>query len=399
MRASFAPRWLRMGAAGLVGFAGLLAVASVLLLAAKLQYPFIGAGSTAGGVVKSIVVVALACLRVPVSVGGVEVAALPLGAMGVIGALVASSARVAAVATVEARSFRAHVAAGAMSAVPFAVACWVSALVFKFEGGSNPVSADPMAALLLGLVWGGIFGALGGARAYAPIGVLAVGVADRLRAYSPAVHQGIAAGAAAAAAALVAGTALVLLWIIVVLARDPEVPVTIGTAAAAAIYLVAFAPNVAVAVLGLAVGGTVDIGAKLTVKARALEAMAHFSLGDWNGGPTPRGLLFLVIGPLAVSVGCGFYLRARRREGATVVSVLIAAAVCASILAFLAWVGDARLGAGLVRPAGFARVAPRALGVFVLSLLWLSAGGVVGWELRRRFVEARRHRKEATDAG
>lgn len=378
--------WLHAAAAAAVAFGGLLAVASILLLAAKLQYPFIGAGSTTAGVVKSIVLVALACLRVPLTVGGVEVSALPLGALAATGAILASTSRLVATRYVESRSFGAHVGAGAASVVPFALICWVASLVFEFEGGANPVEADPVAALLLGLVWGGLFGALGGAWAYAPVGALVLGVADKLRSRSSA-YYGVLTGLACVLAALVAGAALALLWIIVALARDPAVPITIGTAAAAAIYLVAFAPNVAVAVMSIAIGATVDIGAKVTVRARALGSIAHFSLFDWNGRATPRGIVLLTLGPLALAAAAGFFLLRRRNAGATRSSIVIAAAVVACSLALLAWIGEARLGAGLVRPAGFARVAPRPLEVLGLGFAWFVAGGFLGWELARRLQD------------
>lgn len=389
--------WLRLVAAALAAFAGLLAVAAMLLLAAKLQYPFIGAGSSTIGVVKALVLVALGCLRIPVTVGGVEVSALPLGGLLITGGLLVSSARVAIQGRLESRSFTSHLGAGSLCAIPLAALCWIAALVFRFEGGANPVSADPSIALIAGAFWGGLFGALGGAAAYAPLSALIVGIAQRIKSESSAVYYGVVAGVGVAAAALAAGAAALLLWLIVVLARDPGVPITLGTAAAAAIALVLFSPNMAVTVFSLSLGAPVEIGAKLTVKARALGSMAQFSLTDWNGRGTPRGLLLLLCVPLLLSLAAGYLLHGKQASGASRVSVLAAGVISAGLLALVAMTAESRLGAGLVRPAGFARVAPDAMAVFALTLAWVTLGGLAGWEAGRLF-RRRRSGKDASAA-
>jgi len=83
----------------------------------------------------------------------------------------------------------------------------------------------------------------------------------------------------------------------------------------------------------------------------------------------------------------------------------LAALAYSFVLADLAILADARLGAGLVRSRGFALIAPRSVMVFLLALVWAAAIGFAGWwAAERGFLDrhpadvagrARRGRTEA----
>jgi hypothetical protein len=184
-----------------------------------------------------------------------------------------------------------------------------------------------------------------------------------------------------------------LLWIIVGLARGAQ-PRSFGggDALSALIYLAAFAPNVATAILSLSVGAPIEVGAQVTFGGRLVGAIEDYSIFGWGGDPAPVWVFLLLIIPLLACMGGGFWLRGRvgerpERER----SMAVAAATFGVALFLLALLGEARLGAALVRNRGVGLVAPNPWLVGILSFAWAAVAGLAGWYL----AERARHRNEA----
>jgi hypothetical protein len=179
-----------------------------------------------------------------------------------------------------------------------------------------------------------------------------------------------------------AAGATMLLVIVGLLRGGPRGDFGFPEAVAAMIYFIAFLPNVVIAVASISLGAPIEVGAQVSAGARLVGPLTDFSLSDWNGGPTPALLYLLILIPLASCVAAGFL--AGRGDGLKKSHVIgWAAAIYAGVLFELAALSEARLGAGLVRARGLARVASQSGHVLILGLLFASIGGVVGWELAR----------------
>ena len=196
--------------------------------------------------------------------------------------------------------------------------------------------------------------------------------------------------------------AVLLLWIIVGLARGAQPrSFDAGDALSALIYLVAFAPNVLVAILSLSVGAPIEVGAQITFGGRLVGAIEDYSIFGWAGGPAPAWVFLLLVIPLLACIAGGVWLRGRgeeRSEGERMErerSIALAAATFGVALFLLAFLGEARLGAALVRNRGVGLVAPNPWFVGVLSFVWAAAAGLSGWHLselgwKRRSTAVRR---------
>ena len=377
--------WLDAAAAACLAMLGLLCVGAVLLLAAKLQYPDLGTGSNPLSVFVSIVVLSVGSLRVPIHIGDLTVTALPLGAL-VLSAFVVSWAIEPAIRKRGVEGLRARVAAGAKIAAPFALLCWALALVFRFRGGDTPTHAGAVAALFLGGVWGALFGALGGVRSAGPLRGLLRAAAATLKRRNRIGYEGIVTGATMLGFAALLSIAAGLVWIIVGLARGAPLPhFGTGDAVAGLVYVLAFLPNVIVAIVAIAMGAPLDVGAQITIGGRQIGPLKTFSLWHWGDGSAPWYAYALLLLPIAATVAAGFLARRRARSTRDLAGVVGGAALVFSVtLALLAWLGQARLGAGLVRAHGFGEIAPNALLILLFAALWAAAGGIGGWELAER---------------
>jgi zinc-ribbon domain len=384
-RALAAGGWFDAASAAALGFLALLCVGVVFLVAARLQYPDIGTGTNPLSVFTSIVLLALGSLRIPIHVGDVTVTALPLGAL-VLSAAAVSWAVEPAIRRREVTGLRAHVAAGAKIAIPFALLCCAAALVFRFRGGASPTHAAALSALLLGAVWGTLFGALGGVRSRGSVRSALRSLARASRERLGLVHDGLEVGGLMLVTAFVTAAAAGLLWIIAGLARGaPVANFGGGDALAGFLYVLAFLPNLLVAILAIAFGGSVDVGAQITIGGRQIGPLKTISLWDWGAGGTPWLAFGLLVVPVVAMVGAGFIARRRSaRPRAFLPVIVVGAIVFALVTALVAWLGQARLGAGLVRSHGFAVVAARADVVLLVCLAWAVVGGVIGWKLAER---------------
>jgi hypothetical protein len=182
---------------------------------------------------------------------------------------------------------------------------------------------------------------------------------------------------------------VLLLWIIVGLARGAQ-PRSFdgGDALSALIYLVAFVPNVVVAILSLSVGAPIEVGAQVTFGGRLVGAIQDYSIFGWAGGQAPAWVFALPVIPLLACVGGGAWLRARTGNGEDSMdpkrSVAVAAVTFGAALFALALLGEARLGAALVSNRGVGLVAPNAWLVGILSFAWAAVGGLAGLYLSER---------------
>jgi hypothetical protein len=275
--------------------------------------------------------------------------------------------------------------AGSRSGIVFGLLCGVAALVFRFRGGPDQVGVEALPALALGLLWGVVFGALGGMFAGRSPGALLATVTTGMRARFPVVYEGVVSAGAMLAAGLALSVGAALVWILVVLARG-SLPAGFGLrdAAAALLYLLAFAPNVAVSLLALSLGAPVEVGGRVTVGGRDFGGLLEYSLVEWAGGDPPWYLFGLLLIPIVACAGAGLLAYRNARDPGAVLEVIgVAALVFAAAVLVLASVGDARLGAGLLGGRGVARAAPNAFTAAVLACGWGATLGFAGWNAGR----------------
>jgi hypothetical protein len=374
-RSAASAGWTDAATVALFGFLTAIAFGSLLVMGAKFQYPSVGSGASAFSGLEVIVMSGLAVLGAPVGIGGLSLAAIPLGALFFVGwAIVwATKRRSLDAGPGDART---AVVAGAKAGVPLALMCLVAALLFRIPEKPSPIEVNPFAALLVGAFWGMVFGALGGWLAAVDFRGRAREVGSKLADRSRLLYEGVVAGVLMLATTFVLAAVFTLVWVIYVLARGPA-GFGWGEAFAALIYMVAFAPNVVISVIALSLGAPVEVGAQITVDGRVSGPLADVSLFS---GHLPWFAFFLLLIPLiACSVG-GYSARRTTEISKQGVGVLgLAALVYAFVLADLSVLADARLGAGLVRNRGFALIAPKPIFVFILALAWVAVVGFVGW--------------------
>jgi hypothetical protein len=383
LRASLAPAgWLDAARAACVLFLATLCVGAILVVGAKLGDPSVGAGADPLSVFTAVVILALATLGSPVHVGDLEITLLPLGGLLVVGAVGAWAAQ-KVVAGRAAPDGRSAALEGAKMALPFALLAWASALVFRFRAPGTPVAAGAGEALLLAAAWGGVFGAVGGwsSRSSAPVGIGRL--YDLVRARSRAASEGLVAGGVMLVVASVGIAACGVLWAIGVLVTGAlGRPPSVAFVVAALLLVLAFLPNLVVTLLALALGASIEVGARVRLAGRSLGPLRELSLADWGGGATPWYLWLLVVVPLFACLLGGFAARRNTAAPGRGLEVLGAAALSFAVpLGVVAVLAQARLGAGLVAERGFAHVAPNASETFVWALGWAAVVGFAGWKV------------------
>lgn len=354
-----------------LSFLGVLALGAILLVAVKLQYPNLGAGANTIDVFSSVVILALATLRVPVHVGELTFTVLPLGALAAVFLIVRWACRVAAPS---APPRRALVVGGIFSAMGL-----VAALIFRFRFEPDAIYAGALGAAVAGLLWVSLFSALAFAGAKEPLAKRAGRHLAGLRERRPSTFEGMRAGALMLAAASVMGLAAGLLWaILVLLTGGGPHGLDGGDLIAALVYLAAFAPNLVVTVISLALGAPVDVGAGLTINGRLRGNVEQWSVFSEGAG---LSILLLLLPLIACGAGGYWARRNSHRPERSGPTLAVAAFVFAGVLAFLGWLGEARLGAELASSRGFGVVSPRAWLVFVLGVLWAGGAGYAGWTI------------------
>jgi hypothetical protein len=367
--------WTRACTVAVFGFLTAVALGAMLVVGAKLQYPSIGSEAGAFAGLEVIVMAGLAVLGAPVAIGDVSLSALPLGALAIVGwAIVWGTRR--ELRDEGAGDARSAIVAGAKAGVPLALICLLAAVVFRIGAEPSPISVGPFAAGLIGGLWGVVFGALGGSLVAMDLRGRARHLSELLAERSRLVYEGVVAAALMLTTTAILGVVFSLLWVVVVLARGPN-DFGWGEALASLIYMSAFAPNVVVSVVSVALGAPVEVGAQVTVGGRVVGPLKDVSLFT---GDLPWPALALLVIPLIACFVGGYSARRTTtipRQGAGVLGA--AALGYAFVLADLAVLADARLGAGLVRSRGFALIAPDSLPVFLLALAWAVVLGYAGW--------------------
>jgi hypothetical protein len=179
--------------------------------------------------------------------------------------------------------------------------------------------------------------------------------------------------------ALVLAFGFGLVAVIVALARGLPYPeYGLGDALSSLLYVLAFLPNVLIAIVTLSLGAPVDRGVQVGFGGEVIGEIERVALFQSKSLPEASFLL-LIIPVLACTAG-GFVAR-RWPEGASDFrsTILSAALLFAVTLGMLAVLSDARLGAGLLSRRGVALLAPSALWTSFLAFLWAAAFGAVGW--------------------
>ena len=379
--------WIDAAAAASMSWLALLCVAAVLLLAPKLQYPSFAKGADPVDIFTGMVMVSLGMLRAPIHIGGLTVVALPLGAL----AAVALAIAWATTSVFESRrpDGAAMWPAAARVATVFALIAWLLALVFRFRG-DEPAWAGAWGALLWGFVWSFLFAGLGLARGKEGWRTSLIRAAAAIQVRFNSFGQGITGGAIMLVTASGAALAALLLWIITGLAREaPYGGFGVGDAASAVLYLAAFLPNVIVALIAFSMGSTVYRGAQVGIGGRKIGGLEEISLLQWPAGIPWFAFLLLLIPVCACLVG-GYWIGRRAAPGSLRRTLITSALTFSLVLAFLGWLGEARVGAGLIAQRGFARVAISPLMTFLWGVLWAMICGWLGSELALRSSKSKR---------
>lgn len=360
--------------AAALAFLGLLTLGAILLVTVKLQYPNLGVGADLVDVLSGVVILALATLRVPIHLGELTFTVLPLGTLLALFFIVRWACRVAAPSAPPRRAPLVGMLFGAMALL--------AALVFRFRFEPDALYAGAPGAAGLGFIWVSLFAALAFAGSRQPLAKLAGRRLGGLRDATPALFEGVRAGALMLLFVSVLGSAAALLSSIFLLAvgEGPH-DLDTGDLIAALVYVAIFAPNLVVTLVALSLGAPVEVGAGLTVHGEVRGNLDRWSVfGDGN----VLALLLLLV-PLVACAAAGYWARRNTERRERVVRILASAAfVFAAVLALLGWLGEARLGAELASSRGFAAVAPRAPIVFLLGLLWAAGAGYAGWMLADR---------------
>lgn len=377
--------WKQAAASAGLAFLALLCVGVFLLLALRLQFEQLGEGFNPVAIVAAGGVLALASLGAPLHVGEVEVSVIPLGALCVLGvALVWSSSTRVAAARKDSDQPLGPLSHGALTGGIFGLLCLLAAVVFRFRGGPDPVSVGAFWALLWGVVWGSLFGVLGALRSEVSGAVQIAAWGRALQARSRVAYEGLCSALVMLLSGTVLSCAALLLWAIVALVRN-TVPIDLSwrSAAAALIYLVAFAPNVVLICLGLSLGAPVEVGGRISVAGNSFGRLAEYSLLDWGGAGTPGIAFALLLVPLIACVLGGVAARRQAADKTAALEVVGAAALCFGVLVLiLVALAEARLGAGLFGRRGVARVAADPISAGALACGWGAALGWAGWKLQ-----------------
>ncbi|HYI46128.1 MAG TPA: DUF6350 family protein [Actinomycetota bacterium] len=373
--------WVDAAAAASMSWLALLCIAAVLLLAPKLQYPSFAKGADPVDIFTGMVMVSLGMLRAPIHIGGLTVVALPLGV------LVAVALTIAWATTSVFESRRpegsAMWRAAARVATVFALMAWLLSLVFRFRG-DEPAWAGAWGALVWGFVWSFLFAALGLARRKESWRTSLTRAAASIQVRFHSLGEGITGGAIMLVTAAGAALAALLLWIITGLAREaPYGGFGVGDAAAAVLYLAAFLPNVIVALIAFSMGSTVYRGAQVGIGGRKIGGLEEISLLQWPSGIPWFAFLLLLIPVCACLLG-GYWIGRRAAPGSLWRNLIAGALTFSVALALLGWLGEARVGAGLIAQRGFARVAISPFMTFLWGVLWAMICGWLGSELALR---------------
>ena len=355
--------------AAALAFLGLLALGAVLLVIAKLQYPKLGAGADPVEMLTSLVIVSLASLRVPVHVGELTFTLLPLGLLAAIAWVVRWACR----ATVPNPTLRRALWVGPL----FGLIAGFAALAFRHRFEPDAIYAGAPSAFILGSLWVALFAAwFYVTRSQSTVNFVRERL-EILKARRRSLWEAVMAAGIMLGASLIAALAAGLVWVIVALLRGggPD-QLDLGGLLAALVYVLAFAPNLVIAAATLSLGAPLRFGAGLTIGGEVRDSVRELSIAGRDVDPS---ILMVLVPLLAAGLAGAWFARNSETPDSPLPVLARAAALFATALTILAWLGHARLGAQLASDKGFGVVAADAPSVFVMALLWSFLGALAGW--------------------
>jgi Family of unknown function (DUF6350)/zinc-ribbon domain len=377
--------WMEAVESAALAFLFMLCVAAVLVLAIRLQ----GVGGDADiiEILSSIVLFALGILGIPIRLGRFAISIVPLGALLVVGAGIVWAVRLSLMKR-DAIGSRDRVMSGVKTGLCLGVLCFLAALVFGISG-RVPVSANPWVALVFGAAWGALFGALGGwSLPRSPWQSVRSLFDERTEG---STRGGMLAGMLALGICAVLAVVVLLLWIIGALIQGPPRALGAGDAFAGILYLVAFLPNIVVAIVCLSLGAPVSVGAQISAGGRLVGPLNHYSIFGWAGGDAPWFIAILILIPAIGCFAAGMYAQSHSPSTSRTRTILIMGATFAIALFLLSLLGEARIGPGLLRARGFAKLSPQPWWTLLLAFAWAARVGYLGWR-----VSETRSRKPAS---
>jgi hypothetical protein len=414
--------WAEAASAAGMGFLAVLGAGALFVGLLKLVDPSFGSGRSPVWVLTRVVIAGLASLGIPIEQAGVGGSILPMGTLVLIAWALVWAAR-AVVAAGDGRASgeqdgrrrasgeqdgkqRASgeragkqrgsgelASQGAKVGAPFALLCCIAALIFRLREGVD-TGADPGLALVIGGLWGVLFGAAGGLLAdRSARRAIASPKGLRVGAGGPPI-EGVMAGVTMLVSAAVAAMAAALIFVIVDLVAGTDLQLTAGDGVALAILFVAFAPNIAVGTVAFSMGAPVQFVAD----SLGVGFRTDFSLFGWGGSGPEWYVYFAVLIPILACLFGGYSARRRTRHPARMIEIVAVAAGTLTIgLSFLVFIGTLSLERGLLGPGNLFVLAPDASAVFLLSLLWAGALGAVGWKVAESQPRPDQHDEESRD--
>ena len=369
--------WGQFAGAAAIGWLTLVGLGSLIVAAAA-----IGSGGFEGinalDVLSLVVVFGLSIMGVSLEVSNLgpvvqSFGMVWFGALAIFGYTLSwATARV--VAQRSPHSLRGLMIEGSKVAFPFALYCLLAALLFKISDVGT-LSASAPQALFLGLLWGALFGALGGLRSKEPLPAIWGRALESARSKRRPTYEGVAAAGVMLGTTALASAAAFLLIIIIALARGDSLDgLTVGSVVAALIVLALTLPNV------LSLIAAVALGAPLSGVGDRLGASESISIIGF-GGRTSGGLvLLLLLIPLLSCLLGGFSAYRQSIDRTKVTEVLVAAAcVYAGVLAVLALLNGFSFSG--VEGVSVGVVNTNFLLVALLGLVWAAVFGFAGWKL------------------
>lgn len=368
--------WTRATEAAALVFAALLALGALIVLLAKLLEPGFGTGENPLWVVTRIVLAALWTIGVAIDRAGAGNAVLPLGLLMLVGWIAVAAARRSAEQS-GAATPRERVLEGMKMGPPLAVMCFLSAVLFRIRDGVE-VGADPGAALIVPLLWGVAFGALGGALSGTSPGRLLAAAGEHLERARAGMRVGVWGGALMLLATFVAAAGVVLLFLLANVVAGGGAPLSLAEVFVFLVVLVAFLPNAVIGAAAFATGAPLEFLAR-TIDGAGAERRASLILG----GEGARGYAYVLLLIPAAACFLGGYA-ARRRAGKMPqpwVVLAAAASTYAGGLWLLTMLAGVRISQAFIGSGNFLVVAADPWATLLLAALWALVFGFAGWRL------------------
>jgi hypothetical protein len=367
--------WPQATSAAALGFASILAVGALLVVTWKLAFPDFASGASPLVVLTYIVIAGLMCLGVPVEQAGRGSSLLPLGALAVVAWVLVWAGR-RYVGASGAATPKERVLEGAKLGAPLAVLCFLAAVIFRLRG--EDVAADPAIALLLGAVWGALFGAIGGLTTEGRVTDLFIGRLAGVTVGSSIAREGLLAAATMLVAAATLAMAGVLAYLIVALAAGSGVEPTVGEALALLLVLAIFAPNLSAGAIAFSLGAP----NLLVARSFGVGLEREVSLLGWGDADPAWYLYAALLIPLTACLLGGYVARRRAEQPGKPFEVLgVAAATFAIVLAMVVYIGTLNYSAGALGEGSLLVLRPSAGAVLLLALVWAGAAGFAGWKV------------------